>query len=85
MLMYTSFNVEGIVIKIFIDVNGTQYIGFYSISDRFGLWRYFSIILLLLTMLGSVIYNGVQVWRRYQRYRIRMMEIQVYYESCLNS
>lgn len=53
------FNVEGIVIKIFIDVNGMQYIGFYLILDCFGLWCYFSIILLLLMMLGSVIYNGV--------------------------
>ncbi|WP_375144309.1 IgaA/UmoB family intracellular growth attenuator, partial [Escherichia coli] len=34
--------------------------------------------LLLLTMLGSAIYNGVQAWRRYQRHRTRMMEIQAY-------
>ncbi|MCW7022476.1 intracellular growth attenuator family protein [Escherichia coli] len=28
--------------------------------DRSGLWRYLSTTLLLLTMLGSAIYNGVQ-------------------------
>lgn len=49
-----------------------------------GLWRYLGTTLLLLTMLGSAIYNGVQAWRRYQRHRTRMMEIQAYYESCLN-
>ncbi|MCA6722978.1 intracellular growth attenuator family protein, partial [Vibrio alginolyticus] len=43
-----------------------------------------STTLLLLTMLGSAIYNGVQAWRRYQRHRTRMMKIQAYYESCLN-
>lgn len=48
------------------------------------LWRYLSTTLLLLTMLGSAIYNGVQAWRRYQRHRTRMMKIQAYYESCLN-
>lgn len=47
-------------------------------------WRYLSTTLLLLTMLGSAIYNGVQAWRRYQRHRTRMMKIQAYYESCLN-
>ncbi|EBK2138172.1 intracellular growth attenuator family protein, partial [Salmonella enterica subsp. enterica serovar Enteritidis] len=30
------------------------------------------------------LYNGVQAFRRYQRHRTRMMEIQQYYESCLN-
>lgn len=38
----------------------------------------------MLTMLVSAVYNGVQAYRRYQRHRTRMMEIQAYYESCLN-
>ena len=84
MLMHTPFNAEGIVTKIFTDANGTQHIGLHPIPDRSGLWRYLSTTLLLLTMLGSAIYNGVQAWRRYQRHRTRMMEIQAYYESCLN-
>ncbi|HBI9868354.1 TPA: intracellular growth attenuator family protein, partial [Escherichia coli] len=84
MLMHTPFNAEGIVTKIFTDANGTQHIGLHPIPDRSGLWRYLSTTLLLLTMLGSAIYNGVQAWRRYQRHRTRMMKIQAYYESCLN-
>lgn len=84
MLMHTPFNAEGIVTKIFTDANGTQHIGLHPIPDRSGLWRYLSTTLLLLTMLGSAIYNGVQAWRRYQRHRTRMMEIQAYYESRLN-
>lgn len=84
MLMHTPFNAEGIVTKIFTDANGTQHIGLHPIPDRSGLWRYLSTTLLLLTMLGSDIYNGVQAWRRYQRHRTRMMKIQAYYESCLN-
>ena len=84
MLMQTPFNAEGIVTKIFTDANGTQHIGLHPIPDRSGLWRYLSTTLLLLTMLGSAIYNGVQAWRRYQRHRTRMMKIQAYYESCLN-
>ncbi|MCK3279894.1 intracellular growth attenuator family protein, partial [Escherichia coli] len=80
MLMHTPFNAEGIVTKIFTDANGTQHIGLHPIPDRSGLWRYLSTTLLLLTMLGSAIYNGVQAWRRYQRHRTRMMEIQAYYE-----
>lgn len=60
MLMHTPFNAEGIVTKIFTDANGTQHIGLHPIPDRSGLWRYLSTTLLLLTMLGSAIYNGVQ-------------------------
>ena len=69
MLMHTPFNAEGIVTKIFTDANGTQHIGLHPIPDRSGLWRYLSTTLLLLTMLGSAIYNGVQAWRRYHRHR----------------
>ncbi|EFG1226509.1 intracellular growth attenuator protein IgaA [Escherichia albertii] len=84
MLMHTPFNAEGIVTNIFTDANGTQHIGLHPIPDRSGLWRYLGTTLLLLTMLGSAIYNSVQAWRRYQRHRIRMLKIQEYYESCLN-
>ncbi len=78
MLMHTPFNAEGIVTKIFTDANGTQHIRPSSDPDRSGLWRYLSTTLLaaLTYRLGNAIYNGVQAWRRYQRYRTGMMEIQ---------
>lgn len=66
------------------DANGTRHIGLHRIPDRSGLWRYLGTTLLMLTMLTSTVYNGVQAFRRYQRHRTRMMEIQQYYESCLN-
>ncbi len=56
-------------------------LAFIRIPDRSGLWRYLSTTLLLLTMLGSAIYNGVQAWRSYQRHRTRMMEISAYLKA----
>ncbi|CBG91120.1 intracellular growth attenuator protein IgaA [Citrobacter rodentium] len=84
MLMNTPFSAEGIVTSIYTDANGTRHIGLHRIPDRSGLWRYLGTTLLMLTMLTSTVYNGVQAFRRYQRHRTRMMEIQQYYESCLN-
>lgn len=84
MLMNTPFSAEGIVTNIYTDANGTQHIGLHRIPDRSGLWRYLGTTLLMLTMLACTLYNGVQAFRRYQRHRTRMMEIQQYYESCLN-
>lgn len=84
MLIRTPFSAEGIVTNLFTDANGTRHISLHRIPDRAGLWRYLSTTLLLLTMLGSTVYNGIQAWRRYQRNRTRIMEIQEYYASCLN-
>ena len=84
MLMNTPFSAEGIVTNIYTDANGTQHIALHRIPDRSGLWRYLGTTLLMLTMLACTLYNGVQAFRRYQRHRTRMMEIQQYYESCLN-
>lgn len=84
MLMNTPFSAEGIVTNIYTDANGTQHIGLHRIPDRSGLWRYLGTTLLMLTMLACTLYNGVQAFRRYQRHRTRLMEIQQYYESCLN-
>ncbi|MDI4745854.1 intracellular growth attenuator family protein, partial [Salmonella enterica subsp. enterica serovar Kentucky] len=39
--------------------------------------------LLMLAMIVSAVYNGIQAFRRYQRHRTRMADIQEYYESCL--
>ncbi|MGU0160490.1 IgaA/UmoB family intracellular growth attenuator [Escherichia coli] len=63
MLMHTPFNAEGIVTKIFTDAMVRSILAFTD-SGSSGLWRYLSTTLLLLTMLGSAIYNGVQAWRR---------------------
>lgn len=84
MLMNTPFSAEGIVTNIYTDANGTQHIGLHRIPDRSCLWRYLGTTLLMLTMLACTLYNGVQAFRRYQRHRTRLMEIQQYYESCLN-
>ncbi|HEM6742032.1 TPA: intracellular growth attenuator protein IgaA [Citrobacter farmeri] len=84
MLMNTPFSAEGIVTNIYTDANGTQHIGLHRIPDRSGLWRYLGTTLLMLTMLACTLYNGVQAFRRYQRHHTRLMEIQQYYESCLN-
>lgn len=61
MFMYIFFYVEGIVINLFIDVNGMQYINLYCIFDCSGLWCYLGIILLLLLMVGCMVYYVVQV------------------------
>ncbi|HBM1682834.1 TPA: intracellular growth attenuator family protein, partial [Salmonella enterica subsp. enterica] len=47
-------------------------------------WRYLGTTLLMLAMIVSAVYNGIQAFRRYQRHRTRMADIQEYYESCLN-
>ncbi|MDM2884129.1 intracellular growth attenuator protein IgaA [Citrobacter sp. Cpo044] len=84
MLMQTPFRAEGIVTNISTDANGTQHIGLHRIPDRSGLWRYLGTTLLMFSMLGCAIYNSIQAFRRYQRHRTRIAEIQSYYESCLN-
>lgn len=84
MLMQTPFRAEGIVTNITTDANGTQHIGLHRIPDRSGLWRYLGTTLLMFSMLGCAAYNSVQAFRRYQRHRSRIREIQDYYENCLN-
>ena len=84
MLMQTPFRAEGIITNISTDANGTQHIGLHRIPDRSGLWRYLGTTLLMLSMLGCTLYNSVQAFRRYQRHRSRIAEIQEYYESCLS-
>ncbi|ECE6802817.1 intracellular growth attenuator protein IgaA [Salmonella enterica subsp. diarizonae] len=83
-LMQTPFSAEGIVTSVYTDANGTQHIGLHRITDKSGWWRYLGTTLLMLAMIVSAVYNGVQAFRRYQRHRTRMADIQEYYESCLN-
>ncbi|ECI3777529.1 intracellular growth attenuator protein IgaA [Salmonella enterica subsp. diarizonae] len=83
-LMQTPFSAEGIVTSVYTDANGTQHIGLHRIPDKSGWWRYLGTTLLMLAMIVSAVYNGVQAFRRYQRHRTRMADIQEYYESCLN-
>lgn len=84
MLMHTPFTAEGIVTNLYIDANGTKHINLHRIPDHSGLWRYISTTLLMLAMLLCAAWNGLQAIRRYHRQRMRMAEIQKYYESCLN-
>lgn len=83
-LMQTPFSAEGIVTSVYTDANGTQHIGLHRIPDKSGWWRYLGTTLLMLAMIVCAVYNGVQSFRRYQRHRTRMADIQEYYESCLN-
>lgn len=83
-LMQTPFSAEGIVTSVYTDANGTQHIGLHRIPDKAGWWRYLGTTLLMLAMIVSAIYNGIQAFRRYQRHRNRMADIQEYYENCLN-
>ncbi|EHL3467621.1 intracellular growth attenuator protein IgaA [Salmonella enterica] len=83
-LMQTPFSAEGIVTSMYTDANGTQHIGLHRIPDKSGWWRYLGTTLLMLAMIVSAVYNGIQAFRRYQRHRTRMADIQEYYESCLN-
>lgn len=83
-LMQTPFSAEGIVTSVYTDANGTQHIGLHRIPDKSGWWRYLGTTLLMLAMIISTLYNGVQAFRRYQRHRTRMADIQEYYENCLN-
>lgn len=84
MLMHTPFSAEGIVTSIFTDANGTRHIELHRIPDSAVLWRYIATSLLMLAMVVCIIWNGVMALRRYQRSRIRLAEIQQYYENCLN-
>ncbi|HCA3581874.1 TPA: intracellular growth attenuator protein IgaA [Salmonella enterica subsp. enterica serovar Ball] len=83
-LMQTPFSAEGIVTSVYTDANGTQHIGLHRIPDKSGWWLYLGTTLLMLAMIVSAVYNGIQAFRRYQRHRTRMADIQEYYESCLN-
>ncbi|UBX33350.1 intracellular growth attenuator protein IgaA [Salmonella sp. JXY0409-18] len=83
-LMQTPFSAEGIVTSVYTDANGTQHISLHRIPDKSGWWRYLGTTLLMLAMIVSAFYNGIQAFRRYQRHRTRMADIQEYYESCLN-
>ncbi|ECL5520434.1 intracellular growth attenuator protein IgaA [Salmonella enterica subsp. enterica serovar Enteritidis] len=83
-LMQTPFSAEGIVTSVYTDANGTQHISLHRIPDKSGWWRYLGTTLLMLAMIVSAVYNGIQAFRRYQRHRTRMADIQEYYESCLN-
>lgn len=84
MLMHTPFTAEGIVTNLYTDANGTKHINLHRIPDSSGLWRYISITLLMLAMLACSAWNGIQAIRRYQRHRMRMADIQKYYEDSLN-
>lgn len=84
MLMHTPFTAEGIITNLYTDANGTAHINLHRIPDSAGLWRYICITLLQIALLICTFWNGIQAIRRYQRNRMRMTEIQKYYENCIN-
>ncbi len=73
--MQTPFSAEGIVTSVYTDANGTQHISLHRIPDKSGWWRYLGTTLLMLAMIVSAVYNGIQAFRRYQRHRTRMADI----------
>lgn len=84
MLLRTPFSAEGIITGLSTDANGTQHVTLHRIPDSSSLWRYIATTLLLFSMVGCALINGVLAWRRYHRSRNRLALIQQYYESCMN-
>ena len=84
MLLHTPFTARGIITNITTDANGTQHIALHSEPDSLTLWRYFGSSLLLLVLLLTLAGNVFLTVRRIYRNRLRLLEIQHYYDTCLN-
>ena len=84
MLLHTPFSASGIITNIHTDANGTRHIALHSEPDVLTLWRYTGTSLLLLTLILSVLINGLLALRRIYRNRKRIVDIQRYYDKCFN-
>lgn len=84
MLLQTPFSAEGIITGLSTDANGTRHVTLHRIPDSSSLWRYIATTLLLAAMLACLFVNGMLALRRYRRSRNRLVQIQQYYESCMN-
>ncbi|MCW1874353.1 intracellular growth attenuator family protein [Erwinia sp. INIA-01] len=84
MLLQTPFTANGIVTNISTDANGTRHIALHSEPNSVTLWRYLGTSLLLLILAAMVTINLLLALRRMNRNRIRLQEIQRYYDTCLN-
>lgn len=84
MLLHTPFSASGIITNISTDANGTQHVTLHSEPDAISLWRYLGTTLLLVILCLSVIINSLLTIRRIHRNRTRIIEIQRYYDRCMN-
>lgn len=84
MLLQTPFTANGIVTNISTDANGTRHIALHSEPNSVTLWRYLGTSLLLLILAAMVTINLLLALRRMNRNRVRLQEIQRYYDTCLN-
>lgn len=84
MLLHTPFTATGIITNLTTDANGTQHIALHSEPNSVTLWRYLGTSLLLLILLLTVVINALLALRRMHRNRLRLLEIQQYYDACFN-
>ena len=84
MLLKTPFKAEGIITGIRQDANGTKHISLHRVPDSSSLWSYISTTVLLISMIVCLLVNGALAIRRYRRNRNRLVQIQQYYDNCMN-
>ena len=81
---HTPFAASGIITSITTDANGTRHIALHNEPDAMAQWRYLGTALLMLVLIVSAVSNGLLVLRRIHRNRLRMAQIQQYYDKCFN-
>ena len=84
MLLHTPFAANGIITSITTDANGTRHIALHNEPDAMAQWRYLGTALLMLVLILCGATNGLLALRRVHRNRLRMVEIQQYYDKCFN-
>lgn len=84
MLLHTPFTASGIITSITTDANGTRHIALHNEPDALAQWRYLGTALLMVVLAGCALINGLLALRRVHRNRLRMAEIQQYYDKCFN-
>ena len=84
MLLHTPFAASGIITSITTDANGTRHIALHNEPDAMAQWRYLGTALLMLVLIVSAVSNGLLALRRIHRNRLRMAQIQQYYDKCFN-
>jgi len=84
MLLHTPFSASGIITSMSTDANGTRHIMLHNEPDAMAQWRYIGSVVLMLILLISALVNGLLTLRRIHRNRLRMAEIQQYYDKCFN-
>ncbi|WP_312241982.1 intracellular growth attenuator family protein [Pantoea sp.] len=84
MLLHTPFSAKGIITGLSTDANGTRHIALHTEPDAMALWRYLATSLLLVALIVCALTNALLALRRIHRNRVRMADIQQYYDKCFN-